>query len=145
MLQVSARGACPARGKAKARGVTRGQSQDLGTCMWRVGLSQQEPNPVTVGGSLEDAWGWGGVVWCGEGWREVQMGFSFPSMWGLWLLHWGSELSFRLFRASSSSFLARGGWWGDDPFFCLHSPPDAAFYYSAGAYLGLSQCFGHTD
>lgn len=89
--------------------------------------------------------GWGGVVWCGEGWREVQMGFSFPSMWGLWLLHWGSELSFRLFRASSSSFLARGGWWGDDPFFCLHSPPDAAFYYSAGAYLGLSQCFGHTD
>lgn len=85
--------------------------------------------------------GWG--VWGGlEGGAG---GVFFPLQWGSWLWHWGLELSFRQCWDSSSSFLARGGWWGGDPFFCLHPPPDAAFYYSAGAYVGLSQLFGHAS
>lgn len=95
------------------------------------GCHSKNQNPITVG----DSPGWG--VYGG-------LRFSFPKMWCLWLLHWGSELSFRQCWASSSSVLARGAWWGDDPFFCLPPPPDAAFYCSAGAYLGLSQSFGHT-
>lgn len=93
----------------------------------------------------EDPWRLTGAGACGEGCRGVQMGLSFPNMWGLWLLHWVSELSFRQCWARSSSLLARGGWWGDHPFFLLHPPPHAAFYCSVGAYFGLSQCFGHAD
>lgn len=35
-------------GKVKAMGVTHSQSHNLGICMWRVRLSQQESNPSTV-------------------------------------------------------------------------------------------------
>lgn len=41
--------------------MTHGQSQDLVTSVWRVRLSQQEPAPITEGGSLEAHPGWG--VW----------------------------------------------------------------------------------
>jgi len=34
-----------AMGKTKSTGVIHGQSQDLGICMWRVRLSQQDPHP----------------------------------------------------------------------------------------------------
>lgn len=84
-----------AMGKAKATGVTHGQNQDFGICMWRVRLSQQEPNPchsVRIPGETPGL-GQSGEVY---GHRASDAGGVFSLHHeGLWLLHCGSELSFR--------------------------------------------------
>lgn len=81
-------------GKVKAMGVTHSQSHNLGICMWRVRLSQQESNPSTVWGSLEKHYGWGSVRRYTVTGLEMQEGFS-PLLFEFVAVLCSSELSFR--------------------------------------------------
>lgn len=98
-----------ATGKAMATGVTHSQRQDLSICTWRVRLSQQEPNPhhsVRIPGAAPGL-GQRGEVYS-HGASDVDGVFSLQHA-GLWLLHCGSELSFR--QVLSWSQLTPGWRW----------------------------------